>query len=77
MRFNIDIKHPMPKIAFPIKHAHPTAGIGKRKGRINSRAIIIARIILPLVSAVMKANIKIVRTTILIIKRYGFFIILP
>jgi len=48
-----------------MKHAHLTIGKGNIKGKMNNEAIIKARIILRLVSAVMKATIKIMRTIIL------------
>jgi len=61
----------MPKITLPIKHVHPTPGIGKIKGKIKSKAISVVKINLPLVSAARNANIKIMRTIMLTINRYG------
>ena len=48
-----------------MRHTNSTTGKGNIKGKMNNEAIINARIILPLISAVMKATIKIMRTIIL------------
>jgi hypothetical protein len=48
-----------------MKHAHSTTGKENIKGKMNNVAIINARIIFPLASELMKATIKIMRTTIL------------
>ena len=55
----------MPKIVLAARYTHPNTGKGNKKGKMNNKAIINVKIILPLVSAVMKATIEIMRTIIL------------